>query len=72
MWAVKILPGVKKTVRSTIPTMMLSKVGSRFSNLGSTEPSSDAWGQGCVAPESVVHIGIFVCAVKASLASLSR
>src|SRR5260370_19069264 len=60
MWGVKILPRVKKPVRSTMPAMTLSRVGSRFSNCDSAEAPSDGCGQGCVAPESVVDIGIFL------------
>src|SRR5256712_2313301 len=60
MWAVKILPRVKKPTRSTMPAMTLSKVGSRFSNRDSADASAAGWGQGCATPESVVDIDIFL------------
>src|SRR6267154_107638 len=60
MWAVKILPRVKKPVRSTMPAMTLSKVGSRFSNCDCAKAPSDGCGEGCVVPESVVAISIFL------------
>jgi len=43
-----------------------------FANCESAEASFDGCGQGGVARESVVDIGIFLSPVKASLASLSR
>src|SRR5712664_31449 len=60
MWAVNRLPRFKKPVRSTMPAMTLSKVGSCVSNCDTAEALSDGWGQGCLAPESVVDIGIFL------------
>src|SRR6266478_2249910 len=60
IWAVKRLPRLKKPVRSTIPAIMLSKVGSHFSNRDSAEASVDGCGQGCVAPEFGVDSGIFL------------
>src|SRR6266481_4815507 len=48
-WAVKIIPSVKKPVRSTIPAITLSRGGSRASNRASVNASSDGWREGWIA-----------------------